>query len=273
MLGRHEYGAAILRMMANTPNTRNIHYAYCLRQVRVGWSLEDRKYFFDWLKETLTNDGGRSFAGYLGAVRQDAIEALDEKDLPSLKGLLGEVKTVDLSKLPIPKGPPVAWTVDSAMKLFEKDLRGRNFENGKTMFAAGRCIACHRFAGEGGHAGPDLGSVGSRFSIRDMLVAICEPDQSISEQYMASIVTLKDGSSLYGRLIYQNEKGVGVAVNPFDMNDVRKAPSDQVSRVSFSPNSLMPPALIMSMNQDELMDLIAYLVSSGNSKHPAFTEK
>lgn len=28
MLGRHEYGGAILKMMANTPNTRNIHFAY-----------------------------------------------------------------------------------------------------------------------------------------------------------------------------------------------------------------------------------------------------
>lgn len=272
MLERHKYGAAILRMMANTPNTRNIHYAYCLRQVRAGWSLEDRKYFFGWLHETLANEGGRSFAGYLGAIRQDAIDRLDEKEVAALKGLLGEVKTIDLSTLPDPKGPPVAWTVDSAMKLFEKEPRGRNFENGKRMFAAGRCIACHRFAGEGGHAGPDLGSVGQRFSIRDMLVAICEPNQSISEQYMASVVTLKDGSSLFGRLIYQNQQGVGVAVNPFDMNDVRKAPADQVQRVSFSQVSLMPPGLIMGMNGEELQDLISYLLSGGNAGHGVFSK-
>jgi hypothetical protein len=43
MLARHEYGAAILRMMANTPNTRNIHFADSLRRVRNGWTLEDRK--------------------------------------------------------------------------------------------------------------------------------------------------------------------------------------------------------------------------------------
>ena len=272
MLARHKYGDAILRMMANTPNTRNIHYAYCLRQVRAGWSLEDRKFFFGWLNDTLANDGGRSFAGYLGAIRQDAIEQLEEKDAAQLKGLLGEVKSVDLSTLPNPQGPAVAWTVDSAMKLFEKDLRGRDHANGKKMFAAGRCVACHRFGGEGGMAGPDLGSVGNRFSIRDMLVAICEPNQSISEQYMASVVTLKDGSSLYGRLIYQNEKGVGVAVNPFDMNEVKKAPADQVERVGFSQASLMPPGMINGMNREELMDLIAYLVSGGNPGHAVFAK-
>lgn len=270
MLARHKYGDAILRMMANTPNTRNIHYAYCLRQVRAGWSPEDRKYFFGWLNDTLVNDGGRSFAGYLGAIRQDAIEQLGEKETTQLKGLLGEVKSVDLSTLPNPQGPPVAWTVDSAMKLFETELRGRDHAQGKKMFAAGRCVACHRFGGEGGMAGPDLGSVGNRFSLRDMLVAICEPNQSISEQYMASVVTLKDGSSLYGRLIYQNEKGVGVAVNPFDMNEVKKASADQVLRVGFSQASLMPPGMINGMNSEELIDLIAYLVSGGDPKHPVF---
>jgi putative heme-binding domain-containing protein len=272
MLARHKYGDAILRMMSNTPNTRNIHYAYCLRQVRAGWSLEDRKFFFGWLNDTLANDGGRSFAGYLGAIRQDAIEQLGEKETAQLKGLLGEVKSVDLATLPNPQGPPVAWTVDSAMKLFEKELRGRDHANGKKMFAAGRCVACHRFGGEGGMAGPDLGSVGNRFSLRDMLVAICEPNQSISEQYMASVVTLKDGSSLYGRLIYQNEKGVGVAVNPFDMNEVKKAPADQVERVGFSQASLMPPGMINGMNREELMDLVAYLVSGGNPGHAVFAK-
>ena len=43
MLERHEYGEDILKMMASTPNTRNIHYAYCLRRVQQGWTLENRK--------------------------------------------------------------------------------------------------------------------------------------------------------------------------------------------------------------------------------------
>ena len=66
MLARHEYGAAILKMMANTPNTRNIHYTYCLRRVRSGWTIEDRKYFFGWLNEALAKFEselrGRDFA-------------------------------------------------------------------------------------------------------------------------------------------------------------------------------------------------------------------
>merc|ERR1711991_962432 len=48
MLTRHEYGKEILNTMANTPNIQNIQYAYSLRRVQNGWTLEDRKFFFSW---------------------------------------------------------------------------------------------------------------------------------------------------------------------------------------------------------------------------------
>ncbi len=273
MLGRHEYGAAILKMMANNPNTRNIHYTYFLRRVRSGWTIDDRKYFFGWLNEALEKDGGKSFAGYLQAIRKDAIAQLETKDFEQMAGLLGDFAAVDLTKLPKPNGPPVAWTVDTAMKLFKSDLQARDFKQGKKMFSAGLCIACHRFSGEGGHSGPDLGSVGNRYSIRDILVAICEPSASISEQYMASTVKLKNADPLYGRLIFRNDKEVGVASNPFDLNQITKAPADKVESVEFSQVSLMPPSMIMGMNRDELLDLMAYLLSGGDAQHKVFKNK
>jgi putative heme-binding domain-containing protein len=273
MLDRHEYGKDILKMMSNTPNSLNIHYAYSLRQVQSGWTLEDRKYYFGWLNETLEKSGGKSFSGYIRAIRKDAIEHLPEKDATAVSWLLGDIAGVDLSKLPMAKGPGVAWTVDSAMKHFKADLRGRDFNNGKKMFGAGRCVACHRFEGSGGYSGPDLGSVGNRYSIRDILVAICEPSQSISEQYQASVVTLKDGSTLTGRIIYKNDEEIALAQNPFNFSDLNKTPIEKVKKVEPSQLSLMPPGMIFSMNQDELKDLVAYLISSGNPKHPAFQKE
>jgi putative heme-binding domain-containing protein len=271
MLARHEYGGAILKMMANTPNTKNIHYAYCLRSVRNGWTLNDRKYFFEWLNHVLENDGGKSFAGYIRAIRKEAIAQLETKDVELLSGLLDDIPTIDLSKLPKPEGPPGAWTVESAMKLFETKLRGRNFENGRKMYSAGLCIACHRFGGEGGQTGPDLGSIGSRFSIRDILISICEPSASISEQYMASTVKLKDGSMQWGRLLIRGDKEIGVAMNGFDLNQVTKTPADKVESIELSQVSIMPPALIATMNREEVMDLMAYLLSGGNRQHEVFT--
>ncbi len=273
MLGRHEYGRAILDTMANTPNSQNIHYAYCLRRVQSGWTLEDRKYYFGWLKETLTKNGGKSFAGYIRAIREDAIKHLPPQEASSVSWLLGEVNTVDLAQLPQPKGPPVAWTIDTAQALFKSPLEKRSYQNGKRMFAAGRCIACHRFEGTGGYSGPDLGSVGKRYSIDDILVSIIDPSNSISEQYQASKVQLKNGTTQYGRIIFQNDQELAVASNPYDFGKITRTPSIQVHQIEASQTSLMPPGTIFGMNQEELKDLIAYLISGGNRRHKVFQQE
>lgn len=270
MLKRHAYGKPILEAMANTPNSQNIHYAYFLRRVQTGWSLAHRKYYFTWLNDTLHKSGGQSFEGYIRAIREDAIEHLPSKDAAAVAWLLDDVATLDLSTLPLPKGPPGMWTTDTAMDLFNDDLRGRNYENGKAMFAAGRCVACHRFEGEGGRCGPDLGSVGKRYTIRDILVAICEPDETISEQYHASLVTLVSGETLYGRVIYQNDTELALATNRFDFSKLTKIPAAEVKSVERSPTSMMPPETIAMMNKEEVADLVAYLVSGGDKKHRVF---
>lgn len=272
MLGRHEYGKAILQTMANTPNSQNIQYAYSLRRVQSGWTLDDRKEYFGWLNETLQKSGGQSFAGYIRAIREDAIAHLPEEDAASVGWLLGEVGTVDLSTLPMPEGPPVPWTVELAMEKLGDELSGRNFENGKRMFSAGKCIACHRFQGSGGRSGPDLGSVAQRYSMRDILVSVVDPSDSISDQYQASVIKLKDGSSLYGRIIYQNGLEIAVASNPYDFSKLTKAPADQVASIEPSQVSLMPPATIAMMNENELADLMAYLISGGDKRHKVFAK-
>jgi len=273
MLARHEYGKDILKTMANTPNSQNIQYAYSLRRVQNGWTLADRKYFFNWMNETLRKSGGKSFAGYMRAIREDAIKHLAPEVATSVSWLLGDIEGVDLSQLPSPKGPPVTWTTDKAMQHFAEELRGRDFQNGNTMFSAGRCVACHRFQGSGGYSGPDLGSVGNRYSIRDIFVSITEPSHSISEQYQASTLKLKNGQSRYGRIIFKNDQEIALASNPFNFGDIQKIPAADVVETKLSQISLMPPGTVNGMNKDELMDLIAYLISGGNRRHDVFNEK
>jgi hypothetical protein len=88
-----------------------------------------------------------------------------------------------------------------------------------------------------------------------------------------TLVKLKDGDPLYGRLIIRNDREVGVASSPFDLNQITRAPADKVESVEFSQISLMPPGLIFGMNRDELMDLMAYLLSGGDSHHKAFQKE
>ena len=63
-----------------------------------------------------------------------------------------------------------------------------------------------------------------------------------------------------------------MASNPFDLSVVTKRPVADVVKIEPSQHSLMPPGMINGMSDEELKDLIAYLVSGGNKKHEAFAK-
>jgi hypothetical protein len=61
-----------------------------------------------------------------------------------------------------------------------------------------------------------------------------------------------------------------VSSNPFLPDLLDKIAKNSVASIKSSPVSLMPPALINSLNKEELLDLLAYLTSGGNPTGSAF---
>src|SRR5690606_41688243 len=92
-----------------------------------------------------------------------------------------------------PKGPGKKWEIEDALKTIEEGEGARDYGRGKSLFAAVRCASCHTMQGEGGAIGPDLTQLGTRFSVRDMLTAIIEPGDAISDQYGSKVFVMKDG--------------------------------------------------------------------------------
>ena len=58
--------------------------------------------------------------------------------------------------------------------------------------------------------------------------------------------------------------------NPFAPNDQMAINESEIAKKETRKVSMMPPGLINALNQDELLDLVAYLVSGGNAKDKAF---
>ncbi len=172
-----------------------------------------------------------------------------------------------------PKGPGKDWEVDTALVLVKDGLHNRNYENGKAMFAASLCITCHNMRGEGGTVGPDLTQLGTRFSYKDMLVAIVDPSKTISDQFAANVFYLKDGSSVVGRLMSQDAEKYSISQNPFAPQTLRDIPKKDVIRTRLSEISVMLPGLINRLNPEELKDLLAYLKAGGNPKDSVFMAK
>jgi cytochrome c553 len=69
------------------------------------------------------------------------------------------------------------WKIEDFTAALEAGLKQpRNLENGRTLFTATGCVACHNFHGEGGLAGPDLTSASGRYSARDLMAFLTHPD-------------------------------------------------------------------------------------------------
>ena len=267
------YGSRILSTMDAdaTPNILNIHLLFCLKGVQVGWTMEDRKAYLGELQNLMTKKGGNMFTGYIQKIRESAIASVPDKDRISLQYLMGEVKSVDLAKLPKAKGPGVAWTVDSGLKVLnEEPLSGRSFANGQKMFSAGLCVACHRFGNEGGGVGPDLTNLAKRSDYKSILESTIHPNMVVSEQFEQHELKMKDGSITMGRVVTEEDGEYGLVQSGLQPLNLTKIKKSKVASKNGSTISMMPGGLINSMNAEELKDLIAYFVSAGDRKHKVF---
>jgi putative heme-binding domain-containing protein len=97
-----------------------------------------------------------------------------------------------------------------------------------------------------------------------------EPSKVISDQYESTLIEKKDGSSVVGRVLQDADGKVRVAENPLAPDSLTEIAAADIKARSKFPVSAMPPALLNSLNENEVLDLIAYLLSGGNKDDKAF---
>jgi len=256
-----QYGGAVERMIANLPPEQIIHYIYCLRVVKGPWTVEERKRFFAWFDRLLEKSGGESYVGFIKDLRNQTLENCTPEEVAWISELPTAVIPHPLANLPPVQGPGREWTVEEVEQLAANNgLAGRDRENGRKMYLASLCAACHRFGGEGGAAGPDLTAAGGRFSIRDMAEAIIDPSRVISDQYAFDTIIMHDGTQIVGKLIEEKDEHWIVAVSAFDFTATTEIERNQIKDIRPSPVSPMPAGLINRLNAEELKDLLAYML-------------
>jgi putative heme-binding domain-containing protein len=258
------YGGTVGKMLADMPPVRAIHFAFVLRNAKVGWTTEDRRKYFEFFVEAAKHPGGNSYAKFLMQFRDDAIATCS----PAEKIVLEPLTSISLLSAPVeskpPKGPGRVWTKEEALAILEKSDGKRDFKAGRNLYHATSCSKCHRLGGEGGSIGPDLSTAAKKFSVSDMLDAIIEPSKAISDQYGSHQVLTADGTVLVGRVV---EIGDEIYVYKADA-DAKPVilKKSQVEELVPSKVSQMPVGLINSLNPDELKELMAYLMASGDSR-------
>ena len=277
ILRNPQYGMDIAGMLSRIPPAQQTYYATVLCDANSGWTPELHDKYFRWFKDAFGYKGGVSYVGFINKARQRALAHVPEDQLEHFKTVSGEELLAqsgnDLISGPQPKGPGRRWTVEEALPIVEGKLVNRDFEQGKIMYDASRCSSCHLMRGEGGSIGPDLTQLGTRFSAKDMLEAIIEPNKTVSDQYAATVFTMKDGSSILGRLTNENDETYFISQNPFAPDVIREIPRQDVVDTKYSYISVMYPGLINRLNEEELKDLMAYLMAGGNEDHDIYKKQ
>ncbi|NDC64541.1 MAG: heme-binding protein, partial [Planctomycetia bacterium] len=276
MIARNaNYGAAVRAALEKRSDLLGIHYAYVLRTVREreAWAPGDIEAYHAWFRRTRDWAGGNSFRKFLANIEAESLSRLTENEKLAFeaRGLLDRWVPPPLPK---PEGPGRPWTMEDVLAKATTSLSaGRNFAHGKRTFAAARCVVCHRYGDEGGATGPDLTQAAGRFQLKDLVDAIVHPSRVVSDQYRASVVQTVDGRVATGRIVSESPEALVVMTDPEDATKFMEIARADVEEITASPTSLMPQGLLDQLNEAEVLDLLAYVLSRGDPRHPSFTTR
>jgi putative heme-binding domain-containing protein len=260
------------------------HYIFHLRNVKSGWTLEQRKKYFEWFTKARASgkpalhspalvqwfkeverdySDGASYPKFLVNIRKDALATLTSAERTALQPVIEENLNTPPWKPTMERKFVKEWTVDDLASSLDQVGHGRDFKSGKNAFNDAQCILCHRFGNEGGSVGPELTGVFSKYSRRDILESLLEPSKVVSDQYQNSNIFKKDGDDVSGRIIDENAERIIVLPNMLAPETTVEVRTADIARREPSKVSAMPSGALNSFTAEEILDLLAYLESVG----------
>ncbi|MBL9142832.1 MAG: c-type cytochrome [Verrucomicrobiaceae bacterium] len=264
-----------MALIANAPTQEEqMEYARSLRMLKAGWTKELRTQQLEWFLKAANYKGGASFDKFIEFIRNDSLATFTEAEKADLAALIAkkpERKSAieNLGAMFVGR-TPTNWTLDELSKAASTGLKNRSFDNGRKMFGAAACFTCHRFDNQGGMVGPDLTGSGGRYSPHDLLDQIINPSKVINEQFVPSVLTKENGEQVIGVVVNLSGDTVQLNTDLTDPNQRVGVDRKTVKSIEPSKVSPMPPMLLSMLTKEEILDLLAYVLSGGDRTNAAF---
>jgi putative heme-binding domain-containing protein len=196
------------------------------------------------------------------------LDSHDKKELPEtlqpiVARLLRNSPYIDLrNRALIAFPPPIRLDPNKLPDIATLAKRKGSAALGKQLIAASvnndqQCLKCHTIHGVGGNVGPDLSAIGTKASRENLFESILFPSKAIADQYITWVVETKAGLVVTGLLVEETPDHITLRdANAKDMKIDKKEIETRVK----SPESLMPNNLLAYMTEDELVDMVEYLL-------------
>jgi hypothetical protein len=133
-------------------------------------------------------------------------------------------------------------------------IKGGNVDNGKAVFRR-VCVACHRVYGEGANLGPDMNGVGKRLDSYKLVESIVDPNATVDDKYLSTLVVTDDGRSITGLLVSESPEEVVI----FDGKEQKKIKVSEIEERRTLKQSSMPEGLAATLSPNELLDVVEFM--------------
>ena len=97
-----------------------------------------------------------------------------------------------------------------------------------------------------------------------------DPSKEISDQYAAVEIRTADDRVIVGRIVNLNNDLIQVNTNMLDPGSTVSVNRNNIDSMKQSKVSMMPAGLLDTFKEDEVLDLMAYLLSRGDRNSPMF---
>ncbi len=134
-------------------------------------------------------------------------------------------------------------------------ITSAKLSEGRALFNKS-CANCHVLFGTGKPVGPDL-TGGNRRNLDYLLENILDPSATVAADFRMTSYSMTDGRVINGVVVEKTEKTLTVQI-PTDRLTIQKSDIEEQKQ---STLSLMPDALFQNLTDDQVRDLIAYLMS------------
>ncbi|HUG17340.1 MAG TPA: hypothetical protein VMM56_00080, partial [Planctomycetaceae bacterium] len=99
---------------------------------------------------------------------------------------------------------------------------------------------------------------------------ILEPSWKINEKFQTWIFVTDEGKVVTGMVLEENDETVKLIENPLAKTPPITLRKSDVEDRKKSPTSLMPKGLLDRLRREEILDLLAYVISGGKADHMFF---
>ena len=167
------------------------------------------------------------------------------------------------------KGARIAKTIDTPPLLTEEaakalDAKFAKFtalapkgdpQAGKALSAL--CMACHQIGSAGGQIGPNLSGAGA-MGLEAVLRNILTPNAAMEPGYRIYRVEMKNGDLIDAFFVSEDKDAV--VIRQAGLPD-RRVPKADIRSTKFIRRSLMPEGLLDALQDQQVADLLAYLMT------------